>query len=329
MTGLRFITDLRKINIESIHKKSSVVSGVWDGIIDAWNQFNFNLPNSKDAILKQSLWYNDHIPINKQLYTKKLCSKLPLVEDLIGNDGMFRTQNEILGTNNVKIDSLTLKILRNAIPSPWIKMVQNNIVLPCCSGVEKIERKLKENQGVSITKVIYSYSLVTLNVKRGTQARLKWEGDLDREIMEQSWQQLFTNVTKLTNCTKLRSFQFRLLHRILTTNTDRHKWDKNISSSCCFCNVKEETYSHLFIECKIVKKLWIALKKWLYYHCFIVFEISQYEILMNRYRDCFPALVNTLILIVKQYIYACKCLECTPNFTEIVARIQKYCTIEK
>ena len=166
------------------------------------------------------------------------------------------------------------------------------------------------------------------NNQKQSLLRSKWENELNKEINDTDWNKIVTEVNKITNCTKLRAFHYRLTQRILTTNIHRNKWDPSVPSSCYFCKVNEETYSHLFVECTTVQTIWRALKKWLYHFCYVEFDVDVYTILMNRYKDSFPKMVNTIILIVKQYIYASKCLENQLNFTEVVKRIQKYKTLE-
>ena len=129
--------------------------------------------------------------------------------------------------------------------------------------------------------------------------------------------------------TKLWYLQYRLVHRILTTNVTRNIYDKQISPLCTFCEKVNETYKHLFYECEYVMKLWLKLSKWLDYFCYIQFVPDYYEIIFNRYKDAFKALVNTVILITKQYIYAAKCQKNKLSITELLKCINMYRHLEK
>ena len=74
--------------------------------------------------------------------------------------------------------------------------------------------------------------------------------------------------------------------------------------------------------------MWKALSKWLYYFCYLDFEASEKIILLNDYRGPFEDMVNTIILIVKYYIFVYKCLKRTPYFIEVVREISKYKKME-
>ena len=121
------------------------------------------------------------------------------------------------------------------------------------------------------------------------------------------WNNILITAKRLTLSTKLNSFQYSLLCCVLTTKVHRHKWNNVILPYCSFCKETDETILHLFIQCKIVRKLWKGLIDWLYPFCYIQLDIDPFEILFNKYKDSFAILVNTILLITKQYIYTHKC----------------------
>ena len=152
---------------------------------------------------------------------------------------------------------------------------------------------------------------------------------LDKEIPSEKWQVIMKQPYGLTVCTKLRSFQYRLNNSILTTNYNRYKWDPNISELCTFCQSDTETYIHLFIKCSHVKKLWYTLAKWLDHFCYIdIYDIDPYELIFNMYKGCFSQLVNTILLITKQFFYARKCLKEPLNFASLAHKISGYRNLE-
>ena len=62
--------------------------------------------------------------------------------------------------------------------------------------------------------------------------------------------QLFSEMRKITNSSKLRSFQFRLLHLSIVTNVQLKKWKILDSDICTFCKNYSETLEHLFFHCE-------------------------------------------------------------------------------
>ena len=166
--------------------------------------------------------------------------------------------------------------------------------------------------------------------RRDDYFRNKWEIRLQKEIPDKTWKQCFIRTINLTMCTKLRAFQYRQTNWALTTNIDRFRCKLRNDAKCTFCEKHNETVEHLLVRCNIVRqKVWYPLKRWLYYFCFINFEIDEYEIIFNVYKDSFADMVNMIILIAKQYIYATKCLNNNLSFRELIQRIQMYKTIEE
>lgn len=64
-----------------------------------------------------------------------------------------------------------------------------------------------------------------------------------------------------------------------------------------------------------------------------MFDLSFYvdagTIIFNNYANTDKAMVNTMILIIKQYIYVCKCSGNVPRFIECAQKIAQVVSIEK
>ena len=99
---------------------------------------------------------------------------------------------------------------------------------------------------------------------------------------------------------------------------------KEIDAKCTFCEELDETPVHLLYECKYTCKLWKAMGCWLDNFCFLNLELTPYIIIFNAYKEEFADLVNTIILTVKHYIYAQRCLNKKLNFVEVIKTIEKY-----
>ena len=223
--------------------------------------------------------------------------------------------------------------LISSIPKEWNKIIKNNIQIDPHSAANKIKSEIREksknkSSTRSTTQILYQI-LIKGKLTDNNKNKIKWEADLDYEIKDAVWEKIFTYTKTLTNCTKLLFMQYRINHRALVTNVLRHKWDNTITKLCTFCGMEDETIVHIFTRCKKVIDIWKLLSRWLKHFCFIDFETEEYAIVFNRYRDSFPKLVNTILLIVKQYIYAAKCQKRELKFTEIIGKIQEYKMLEK
>jgi hypothetical protein len=67
--------------------------------------------------------------------------------------------------------------------------------------------------------------------------------------------------------TNLRYFQYRINHRILTTNRFLCIIKAVDQENCKFCNNTSESLVHLCVECDYVTDVWVLLHAWLVKNC--------------------------------------------------------------
>lgn len=156
----------------------------------------------------------------------------------------------------------------------------------------------------------------------------KWEQILNKRFDEKVFSRLFIKCRQVTQSTKLRYFQYRILIHALTTNVKVAKWDPNVSPMCTHCNIAEETYLHLFVDCQEVKKLWRALVKWWKHFNQIEILLSPEHILLSNFSGKYSKLVNISILVAKMYVYRCKVQKTKLNFIDLITDITNYKNLE-
>ena len=128
---------------------------------------------------------------------------------------------------------------------------------------------------------------------------------------------MYNKIRRITISTKLQFFQYRILNKVLTTNVKRHMWNSQKSPLCHWCREEQETVLHLFVYCKVIQRIWRVLSKWLKYFFNIDLVFTDRMIILNNYDGPQGDLINMYILVVKQYIYAKKCLNENLQFAEI------------
>ena len=106
------------------------------------------------------------------------------------------------------------------------------------------------------------YNMLICNLYKEHKCVQKWKEVLNLEDF--NMESIFTRTTKVTKDTRVRWFQYRLIHRILPTNTFLFQINIFDSPLCRFCNLENETYTctHLFNKCNIVKKFLTDVKQW-------------------------------------------------------------------
>ena len=86
---------------------------------------------------------------------------------------------------------------------------------------------------------------------------------------------------KVTPIMKLRYFQYKIIHKKLTTNIMVSRWNKDVSNLCSFCGYHEESLLHLYTECEVNAHLFNALNAWLMLHTGYCLDLSPTDMISN------------------------------------------------
>ena len=134
---------------------------------------------------------------------------------------------------------------------------------------------------------------------------------------------------RYTKISKYVYFQYKLLLGALTTNVKRHAWDRRITNLCSQCSCEKETVVHMLVTCEKIKPLWHNLKRLCEYYLKINLELDEQTIVLNNYKSEQKQIVNQMIIIMKYYIYASKCMEKEVNFQLFMTRLSDFYLTEK
>ena len=108
----------------------------------------------------------------------------------------------------------------------------------------------------------------------------------------------------------MRSFYFKIFHNSIALNVFLHKIKRKESPNCSFCDKKDETIIHLFIECEKVAPLWQDLLS-------IISQKSEEDIQITNFEKMFGVVsdkfVSYLFLLLKYHVYTCKFSSKLPN----------------
>jgi hypothetical protein len=95
------------------------------------------------------------------------------------------------------------------------------------------------------------------------KCELRWEQELNLEVNHLWWKKQNDIFFKITDDIQLRWFHYRIVRRILATNTLLFKIGIEESDLCTFCKCNAETLGHLFWECRYVSQIWDNLAAWI------------------------------------------------------------------
>ena len=104
--------------------------------------------------------------------------------------------------------------------------------------------------------------------------------------------------------TKLRTFQFKFLHRRIGTNDFLYKVGIASNNLCSFCNLHVETLEHTFWSCPFTQAFWRNTTEWLNLK---TPSLQAYHFPMSICLGLVPIpdkmLINQTLLIARHYIY--------------------------
>ena len=175
-----------------------------------------------------------------------------------------------------KIDQLT-KISEPFIPVHLIPLILDK------KGNKKIYNTLNNNE-----------------VKPTGQ--VKWNERF--QITQDDWKNIYHNVFLLIKERKLQWFQYRVNHRILTTNSFLKIIHKTDIDLCTFCRQQKESIEHLLYECEVVQTFIRNVYSW-------IATTFSYDVLFAEKEfvlGCAENEINNIINYhLKYYIYCCRC----------------------
>ena len=146
-----------------------------------------------------------------------------------GFDQLF----EQYGLNIMQVNSL-LSAIPNALKNYYVNAGPKCKEKITVSPVKKTYQKLIEDPRIMMDKI------------------KAWEKDLGYDINYNVFVSGFSDLYKVTNIPKFRSFQYRLLTRVIITNVHLEHWGLKPSNMCSFCEMHKKSYVHLFIYCEKV-----------------------------------------------------------------------------
>ena len=282
------------------------ITKFWPQVLVAWAHIHFQSKLCKT----QMIWYNSHIRIDKKIvFWKKPFRKGLLFISQLFHNGNFISHVEaedqfgltILQTNALKAILSKNKLLEETEVDTLISLSSETPVKTC-----------------------YNYVMEQHDLNFNTYVR--WQVRLHLDIMYNDFLKLFCNLLKITNVKKLQSFQFRLLHLSIVTNVQLKQWNIISDSKCFYCNQQEETLEHLFFHCEnmteLLNYLGILLNR--YNNTAKVNTLCPQNVMFNLVTNDLRELLNLLVLVIKQYIYANRCLKRKCTTQELVSKVELF-----
>ena len=263
-----------------IKSNKRVPNDFWKEIFVSWNIIDQSIQmRSEQCILSTCLWYNSKLG-NSNIYWKTWSDNgIFVIEDIVHQNLKMMSSKEIkvkfgfhignfleyfqVSSMNLRYinDYKHLAIQSNHLERPFLPLHISFFFLSD-QGCRNIYNKVK-------TKEVEC------------RYRAKWNNDLDIHIDNKTWRRVFYLIFNVEQDNNLIWFQYKLIHRILGTNSQLYKMSIEKSDKCRLCQSDPETFMHLFVKCRHVVELWKDLENWIYSNLGKLIYFSPMDIILE------------------------------------------------
>ena len=317
---LFFLCNLKASDLNKIWK--SKPSSFWIDVLTAWCNANYRKAAEIEDPNNEIIWFNSNIKIGGSvLYTETMYKKGVIkVNDLKKDNNTLLTYDEfILKYPGTRVNFLQYLSIINAMPASYKK--QTLVTKPKKSAIEfylSVQKVPKKFYNTSINGSEYFPS-------RAFERHARQLPNLQKDTLKNSLEIMYN----CTRSTKLRDFQYRLLHMTLTTNKEAFHYFKKVPTDrCTFCKTSQEDIHHILLYCKYTKALWNNLQSFITRKTGVNIQLNDQDRLFGNTHLPFSNLYNHILIITRQYIYACRCLGDTPDFNALLRKIDREYRIE-
>lgn len=172
-----------------------------------------------------------------------------------------------------------------------------------------------------------TYNEIVSTKKTLLDLQARWNVKLDTPIEYEQLMESFEKLYELVPDTKMRDFQYRFIHRAIFCAKILHRWGLVDSPRCFYCKDEYETIDHLFYDCPITKVFWERFMGW--FECATNKEINLTKEIVFFCNCVESDLLNTLLVVAKQFIFARRIAEESLNIFVLKDKIMDIIAIER
>ena len=237
------------------HKFYSDIHNFWSELQTIENPTNIVIQN-------QTIWNNRYITIENVPYewASWQTKGIQYVSDILNAKGDFLSHNEISEKFGVRCHFLQALQIRQSLPLEWRRVIRTEY------SHKPVREPFIHFNGTLLplnkctTRFIYECYAQTKYVT--PTSVLKWKTlHEDFDMSEEEWTDVFLRPYICLRETKLQSFQYKIIHRII--NCNKKLFDMRIKNSplCTYCDQTDDI-GHFFFLCKDVYEFWREICTW-------------------------------------------------------------------
>ena len=270
----------------------------WKDVLKCWCEYFYTQDIDQEYIGKQIIWLNSGIKVdNKILYNADCINNQLWTVDQLYYDNQLMDRNLINIIYDVNLTVMEYNSLTSAIPRNWKRhMLQN----PVRDNVQVLHNKYEQLTFMPQKMVSkYVYAELICQIAESVNLQGKWMQYIPSELNDiEKWPMY---IYKITIDNVLRSFQYKLLHRIIYFNDKLLMFGITNDSLCDACNSANDSIEHRLWLCPLTQLLWRNIIQW--YNQFFdqAVTITYVNVISNICNN--THLLEFVVLCTKYYIY--------------------------
>ena len=191
-------------------------------------------------------------------------------------------------------------MIKNAAKNLNFKIFDKNssdILLPRLPVIHKISTA--QSKGC---RIFYKALKAREWEENGTlESEERWQTELDTRFSVIFWDRIW-NLSKYFLCSnKMKWINLQILRYILPTNYTVNKYKESQDPRCSFCTNHDERLSTLVWSCLVVREFWTMVGN-IISNYFPQFHLGRKEAIFGDYNTRGDSIINTMILLAKQFI---------------------------
>jgi len=295
---------------------NNIKSVLWRKIVQIWCEMNYI---EKEYISKNDIvWLNSRL--STLLYNRECIDKgLLFVKQLYKGRDII-PYGELCNTYNVRMNILYYHNIVYTI-NEKIQIEQCKDIQPDKEYQNIVQTVFDKPSDKLLCKKVYNY-LIKRKVQKN-EIHDKWG-----HIHINEDKKLFRHIERCTIVNKLRSFQFKFLHKILYFNERLFKCKLSTSSLCDFCHENIDSLEHRYFYCRITQEFLSNLTTWVKSKFNIVCEFQNVQFIITNSCTSAPVM-DTILLHAKYYIYTCFIKKSLPHINVFIDMIEDLENTEK
>ena len=290
----------------------------WKEVVLAWASFSRAYKPSDKEILTDYIWFSDNTKFKKSFVREWNEKGIRFISDFFNaGDGSLLSKDHLMSIFKIKMTFLCYASIVRSLPSSIMSNSENrdreiaHPILPYKIALLSTKTQLN--------RIVYSTLVKAIKTRRSSELfklESKWNRDVGQVFLGS-----LRDVRSATRNTYLQTLHYRIVNRIIATNSFLCRIGKTDDASCALCGCDIESLMHAFYSCNIVQSFIGELKRYVH---------EKYDITLITTAGCwfFPRhdselSINILIkTVAKHTILRSKTLKRPPNihlFTSLLA----------